>query len=66
MMKYLNMPKGEFSNELFIDDEGDLTVYSQGWITNISAAQYMIDVIVSKSLMVIFHTRPNTSARSGL
>ena len=35
------------------------------WITNISAAQYMIDVIVNKSPMVIFHTRPNTSAKFG-
>ena len=37
----------------------------KGWITNISAAQYMIYVRVSKSLMVIFHTRPNTSAKFG-
>ena len=49
--------KVNFSNVLFIDDEGDLTVYSQ--------RLDMIDVIVSKSLMVIFHTRPNTSAKFG-
>lgn len=37
----------------------------KGWITNISAAQYMIDVRVSKSLMVIIHPRPITSAKFG-
>lgn len=37
----------------------------KGWITNILAAQYMIDVRVSKSLMVIIHPRPITSAKFG-